>query len=205
MSPRGKEQNEHMRDEALARITRAALEVFAEYGFHGATMKKIARATGLSYGLVYHYFPSKAKIFRHLVDFALEGSLAGMQAAMNAPGTAWERIEAHAGLVVGSMFEGVTSLYFLIILQAMTQGKGVPGLISHIGKRFEAYFELLVPVIVAAQKTGDAAPGDPVALAAAYFSFIQGLATLVFQRRGLEKKITPAILANVLRNPGVKK
>jgi hypothetical protein len=62
-----------------------------------------------------------------------------------------------------------------------------------------------VPVIVAAQKTGDAAPGDPVALAAAYFSFIQGLATLVFQRRGLEKKITPAILANVLRNPGVKK
>ena len=78
MSPRGMEQNEQMRAEAHAKISAAALEVFAEYGYHGATMRQIAKAAGLSGGLVYHYFPSKEKIFRRLVDFALEGSLAGL-------------------------------------------------------------------------------------------------------------------------------
>ena len=56
------------------------------------------------------------------------------------------------------------------------------------------------PVIAEAQKSGEASPGDPEALAAAYFSFIQVLATLAFQRKGLKKKITPGILSNVLRN-----
>jgi AcrR family transcriptional regulator len=64
MSPRGKKQNEQMRAEALEKIYIAALEVFAEYGYHGATMKRIAQATNLSYGLVYHYFPSKEAVFR---------------------------------------------------------------------------------------------------------------------------------------------
>jgi AcrR family transcriptional regulator len=100
MSPRGQVQNEHMRTEGLAKITNAALEVFAEYGYHGATMKQIARATGLSYGLVYHYFPSKAKIFRHLVDFALESSMNAMDTALNVPGTAWEKIENLSKILV---------------------------------------------------------------------------------------------------------
>jgi AcrR family transcriptional regulator len=202
MAPRGIEQNEHMRAEALGKITKAALEVFSEYGYHGATMKQIAQATGLSYGLVYHYFPSKEKIFRHLVDFALEGSITAMHALMDAPGTAWEKIEAYSAMVVSTMFSGETSLYFVIMLQAMTQGKRIPDLLDHISKRIEVYYEKFVPVIVEAQKSGDAVQGDPVALATAYFSFVQGLATLVFQGKGLEKKITPGILINLLRNSG---
>jgi AcrR family transcriptional regulator len=201
MSPRGQVQNEHMRTEGLAKITNAALEVFAEYGYHGATMKQIARATGLSYGLVYHYFPSKAKIFRHLVDFALESSMNAMDTALNVPGTAWEKIENLSKILVKNALMGESSLYFLIIQQAMTQGKGIPGL-DYIPERTSEYYEKLAPFITQAQKSGEAVKGDPVALAAAYFSFIQGLATLAFQRKGLEKKITPGMLSNVLRNGG---
>ena len=82
MSPRGRKQNERMREETLGRIDTAALRVFAEYGYHGATMRRIAKAAGLSYGLVYHYFPSKARMFRRLVDFALSGSLEAMRQFM---------------------------------------------------------------------------------------------------------------------------
>jgi hypothetical protein len=35
MSPRGKKLNEQMRADAMAKITKAALEVFAAYGYHG--------------------------------------------------------------------------------------------------------------------------------------------------------------------------
>ena len=81
----------------------------------------------------------------------------------------------------------------------MTQGKCVPGLPEHLAKCIERYYVKLVPLIIQAQEPGAAVQGEPVALAAAYFSFVQGLATLVFQGKGIEKKITPAILLNVLR------
>jgi AcrR family transcriptional regulator len=199
MSPRAREQNEKMRAESLARINSAALTVFARYGYHGATIRRIARAAGLSYGLVYHYFPSKAKVFRRLVDFALGGSLEAMRQFMNAPGTAWQRIETYTAMVVKSLFEGETSLYFIIILQAMTQGKTIPGLAAHLTACFESFYKVFVPVIAKAQRDGEGAPGDPEALAGAFFSFVQGLATIALQRNGLEKKITPDMLARVLR------
>ncbi len=201
MSPRKQEQNEQMRDDALVKITNAALKVFAEYGYHGVTMKQIAQGTGLSYGLVYHYFPSKAKIFRHLVDFALESSMNAMKGALDIPGTAWEKIENLSEILVKNALTGESSLYFLIIQQAMTQGKGIPGL-DYIAERTSAYYEKLAPFIAQAQKSGEAVKGDPVLLAAAYLSFVQGLVLLVFQGKGMEKKITPGILSNVLRNGG---
>ncbi len=140
MSPRGRARNEHMRDEALAKIISAALGVFAEYGYHGATMRQIARATGLSYGLVYHYFPSKENIFRHLVDFALDSTIAAMHAVLDAPGPAWEKIKQYSAMLVKNALTGESALYFLIMLQAMTQGKSIPGLLAYIEKRTAAYF-----------------------------------------------------------------
>jgi AcrR family transcriptional regulator len=200
MSPRGQAQNEQLRAEALAKISTAALKVFAEYGYHGATMKRIARAAGLSYGLAYHYFPSKAGIFRRLVDFALESTIAAMHEILDGPGTAWERIETFSGMLVREAISGESSLYFLLMLQAMTQGKGIPGLLNRIKKGTAVHYKILVPLIAQAQKSGEAAQGDPLVLAAAYFSLLQGLALLAFDGRRLEKKITPGILMSVLRN-----
>jgi AcrR family transcriptional regulator len=199
MSPRRRERSERMRAEALAKITGAALEVFAEYGYHGATMKRIARGTGLSYGLVYHYFPSKAKVFRHLVEYALEEAFASMNAALDAPGTAWQKLENLSRALVENALTGESTLFFLIIIQALTQGKDIPRLFAHFEKSIAAFYEKIVPIIIQAQKSGDAVKGDPAVLAAAYFSYLQGLALLVFQGKGMEKKITPEMLVNVLR------
>jgi AcrR family transcriptional regulator len=202
MSPRKQAQNEQMRAEALAKIYGAALKVFAQYGYHGATMKQIARATGLSYGLVYHYFPSKEKVFRNLLDFALEFPLAALNEVFDGPGTAWEKIENLSKVLVNTSLSGESSLYFFFVLQAMTQGRGIPGVRGQLEKSITAYYDKFVPFLIQAQKSGEAVKGDPVALTAAYFSFVQGLALLAFQGKGMEKKITPGMLSNMLRNGG---
>jgi AcrR family transcriptional regulator len=202
MSPRKRERNEQMRAEALAKINGAALTVFARYGYHGATMKQIARATGLSYGLVYHYFPSKEKIFRNLLDFALQSPMIALNAALDAPGTAWEKIENLSAALVRNALTRESSLYFFFVLQAMTQGKGIPGVPGRIDKHITAYYEKFMPVLIQAQKSGEAVKGDPAGLTAAYFSYVQGLALLAFQGKGMEKKITPGMLSNMLRNGG---
>jgi AcrR family transcriptional regulator len=204
LSPRGASKNEKMRADALEKISKAALDVFSEYGYQGATMKQITFASGLSYGLIYHYFPSKEQIFRHLVDFALESTIAGMHAFLDGPGAAWEKIERYSGILIQTALTGTSSQYFLIMLQAMTQGKAIPGLLDHIQKRSEVYFEIMAPVIAEAQKTGEAGQGDPLVLATAFFSLLQGLSLFMFQRKGFEKTITPSILMSVLRNAQAK-
>lgn len=200
MSPRGKVQNEQMRAEALDKITAASLDVFAEYGYHGTTMKQIARVSGLSYGLVYHYFPSKADLFFHLVDAALDKSSSTLKKGVAIQGSAWEKIKNLSELLVEEAVAGESYRYFLIILQAMTQGKGIEGLMEHIEKRSAIHYELVLPLVIQAQASGEAAQGDPVVLTAAYFSFVQGLSLLIFQEGGMKKKLTPELLINLLRN-----
>jgi AcrR family transcriptional regulator len=201
MSPRGQKYNEQMRGEALEKITSAALAVFAEYGYHGATMKQIARAADLSYGLVYHYFPSKEEVFRHVIDSSFDQSISGTEMVLNMPGTAWEKIENLSDFLVREALTGDSVAYFLVVLHAMTQAKGgIPGFLDHIKRRVGVYYELLGPIIAEAQETEEAVPGDPYVLAVAYFSFVQGLALLMVQGDEMEGKITTDILTNVLRN-----
>lgn len=57
------------RDEILA----TACRVFRQRGFHQTRMAEIAREAGTSYGLVYHYFSSKADLFNSIVDRWKEG------------------------------------------------------------------------------------------------------------------------------------
>ena len=204
MSPRGKKLNEQMRADAMAKITRAALEVFAEYGYHGATMEQIMQVSGLSKGLVYHYFPSKEKIFFHLVDTALEISKNTWKDALDSPGTAWEKIEKLSENVVKIAFTDESSLYSLIMIQATTQGKSIPGLMEHIYQRM-AYYNELPPLIIEAQKSGEAAQGDPELLFLAYVALVQGLALFLLNDDEMKKKITPEILTSVLRNTGKSK
>ena len=43
-------------------ITRAARDLFSRKGFHGTNVPEIARAAGISTGLIYYIFPSKEDI-----------------------------------------------------------------------------------------------------------------------------------------------
>ena len=204
MSPRGKQLNEQMRTDAIAKITRAALEVFAAYGYYGSTMDKIMKVSGLSKGLVYHYFPSKEKVFFHLVDSALEISKNTWMDAFDSPGTAWEKIEKLSENIARTAFTDESSLYSLIMIQAVTEGKGIPGLLEHVFENL-AYYTELHSLIVEAQKSGEAAPGDADVMMFTYISLIQGLALYTSHDDALRKKLTPDIFTNVLRNPGRSK
>lgn len=57
---------------ARARIRDAALHQFAEHGFARATIREIARAAGVSPGLVQHHFGSKEALREACDDYALE-------------------------------------------------------------------------------------------------------------------------------------
>jgi AcrR family transcriptional regulator len=55
-------------------ILDAALDLFAEQGFYGTSLRDIARAVGVREGTIYHYFESKELLFEALL---LEGQQDG--------------------------------------------------------------------------------------------------------------------------------
>jgi len=67
MSPRTKEQNDAVRSERKTLIEEAALEVFAEDGYHAASISKIAKNAGVAKGTIYTYFESKEQLLKELI------------------------------------------------------------------------------------------------------------------------------------------
>jgi AcrR family transcriptional regulator len=49
-------------------ILQASLHLFARNGFHGTSMRDIAREAKIADGLIYHYFASKRDLFRAIIE-----------------------------------------------------------------------------------------------------------------------------------------
>lgn len=58
----------HPRRDRREDILQASLHLFAERGFHGTSMRDIARAANITEGLIYHYFASKRDLFRAIIE-----------------------------------------------------------------------------------------------------------------------------------------
>jgi len=67
MAPRSPEQFAEIREERKHQILDAALHVFAEDSYHGASMSAVAKRAKVSKGLIYNYFKSKEEILVSLV------------------------------------------------------------------------------------------------------------------------------------------
>jgi AcrR family transcriptional regulator len=59
--------SDERRAERRRQILDAARACFAEYGYEGATVVRLEKATGLSRGAIFNYFPSKEDLFIELV------------------------------------------------------------------------------------------------------------------------------------------
>ena len=60
------------------RILEFALQVFAEYGFSGASTREIARRAGVHQPIIVYYFKNKEQLWRESVEFAFTDLLATM-------------------------------------------------------------------------------------------------------------------------------
>src|SRR3954453_14689432 len=72
-------------------IERAATELFAERGYHGAGMVEIARRAGVSVPVVYDHFRSKQDLHRRLLERHFAGLRALWAEHLGGEGTAGER------------------------------------------------------------------------------------------------------------------
>jgi AcrR family transcriptional regulator len=199
MSPRTSRENERIRAQTREKILEAGLKMFALRGYQGAAIGDVAKAAGLSHGLVYHYFKSKEEILLELATLAFEGSVNAIRQAAATPGTAWEKISAIAVMLYENAIGGVSSYYFYLMLQAKILASSLPKLARLLGKRAHEYNDILVPLIRKGQQDGTVVKEDPVKLAESFWSLVQGLALTGLQAKGVLNFTSPDIMLNVLR------
>ena len=97
-------------------ILRQAAQVFRERGFHGAGMREIAKALGMTPGALYYYFESKEDLLYQVQILALENLIATGQAiagsALPPPEKIERLIRAHLAQILGEMGGGLAHLEF---------------------------------------------------------------------------------------------
>lgn len=120
----------------------AALRVFARHGLAGTKISDIAKAAGLSHGLVYHYFESKEAVFVALVVDAMERARLLVERVVRMRGTPLVKLRAYIeGWLEISRREPEV---LLVILQGLASENIPPDLMSEMAK-FEG--DCVLPIL----------------------------------------------------------
>ena len=72
MSPRTEKQFEDIRQEKRQLIMNTALELFANNGYENTSVGDIAKAAGISKGLLYNYFRSKEELLETILNQGID-------------------------------------------------------------------------------------------------------------------------------------
>jgi AcrR family transcriptional regulator len=162
---RSKELNQRMREASAQRILKAALRLFAAHGYAGTSIRMIASAAGISVGLLYNYFPTKADLLGALFERSMRDVEASFASAEAAPPE--QRIER----LVRSAFE---------ILEAnrdfwrLSYGVRMqPAVVAGLGKRLQAWTKAIQSTLV--RYVADAGSTRPEVDAALLFALIDGV------------------------------
>lgn len=133
----------------LESVLRAAVEVFNERGYDGASMEDLSRRLGIAKSGIYHHVSGKEELLRMALDRALDGlwEAADRAQAMDAP--AIERLEA---LVRGAVAVLQSQLPYVTLLLRVRGNTEVERAALARRRSFDA---LVASLVAEAERDGD--------------------------------------------------
>jgi AcrR family transcriptional regulator len=175
--PRSKTQNEKVKDERREKILAGALSLFASKGLSATRISDISAKTGMSQGLVYHYFPSKEDIFVKLIGDAL--------AKMNEAALNLEKMEIPAemkvrlavkGLMEGLIHSPAASDYYFLMTQTALSESFPAEAREMIRRKNDVKYTVMTRIFSQGQVEGSVKQVPAEELATILFSLVNGLA-----------------------------
>ncbi len=185
MSPRTDEQNAQVRDGRREQILCAALKVFALRGFAATKISDIAKAAGLSHGLVYHYFASKEEIFFELVHTAVYHSGKSLLMVDALPIEPIEKVRQTAKFIMDGIAAGQETSYFFLIVTHAAVMEPSPERDRHLEGSYVSV-NTMTKILCEGQQKGQVRSGDPEGMSVMFFSAIMGLAIYNITMEGFQ-------------------
>ncbi len=129
-----------------ADLIERCVALFADQGFAGLTMRRLAKALCVSTGTLYHYFPSKEAVFEGVVEAVarreLEAAVAALPAEIDDPvAVLLDYIEAHETRLVQQFLVLIEYLRAQTIDPTSDQVRGA--LLAYHGRFFDTLGQVL--------------------------------------------------------------
>ncbi|MED1606866.1 TetR/AcrR family transcriptional regulator [Cytobacillus kochii] len=150
-------------------IITAALKVFSENGFENTTMQKIANETGLSKGLLYHYFSSKKDIVQACLDWAMEDTQSLMGELERSKGKSIEKLMYFTKSSLSSKRRNSFKIIQSLIKIDESKNK------RYIEQFSQLVEEKLLPIFAEGIMNGEIVNRDPVKTIDLYLTVLSGL------------------------------
>jgi AcrR family transcriptional regulator len=182
------------------KILQAALEVFAEKGYHRALLDDIVRASRTSKGAVYHHFPNKEALFLALVDeFSARLAEAVAAAIADAHGALGK---VQAALTAGlETFARHRDLARILLLESVSLGPAYQSKRLEVHERFASLIQAYLDDAVAEGSI------PPLHTRVATLAWLGAVNEVVIQwlysgRPDLRTEVVPALTPLLLRSIG---
>lgn len=187
--------------ERYERILEAACDTIARRGYHQASTREIARASGLSLAGLYHYVGGKDELLFLVLDHALTRLLDALDGALAAAATP----EARLGALVRTHLEfGVRAPGALKVINRDWDLLPEPRR-AEVAARRQAYVDRGVGVLAELDRHGRS-PDDLLAATLLLLGMLNGIATRPFVRAGgdvpaLASQVASLFLHGFLESP----
>jgi AcrR family transcriptional regulator len=180
------------------RLIQAAMDTFAQRGYHGATVDDIVAASETSKGAFYHYFPSKQGIFLSLLEQLVQMVEAGVELAIAQEEGALAKVEAALRIVL-EVASTRRDLARILLIEAAALGPEFEQSRLRIHRRFAALIERHLDRAAA---DGAIAAQDTRTAARAWIGAINEVVTQELATGGDLMAALPPLRALLLRSIG---
>jgi len=144
-----------IREDKFQKILDAAIEAFAQYGYHKCQVSKIARIAGIADGTIYLYFTNKQEILVRVFQERMGDFIALVHTQMNYPTT---RLRLRA--IVDTHFSYMEQNRNLAVVTQLELRQSDPLVRAAITGPLLDYFHLIEEVISVGIKKGEVADLD---------------------------------------------
>ncbi len=184
--PRNREQNEQMRSQRTEQILAASLRLFAKRGLSATKISDIAAETGMSQGLIYHYYSSKEEIYTEIIKDAFRRLNEAVTILKNMNLPPEEKIKkAFDGLLINLEKSDDSARYHYLVAQASVSD-AIPEEAKKTIKENRDYpYQVIEEIIREGQELGTIKKYDAKEMAVIFWTTIKGLA---FHKAVLENR-----------------
>ncbi|MFA6240787.1 MAG: TetR/AcrR family transcriptional regulator [Candidatus Hydrogenedentales bacterium] len=192
---RNPEQNQQMKDARKERIFSAAVRLFAAKGLSATKIADIATASGMSSGLLYHYFNSKEEIFTELIRTAFDKMNAACKglASMDAP--PHKKISMAIDALLKSLDESEDFARTCVLIAQATISDAIPEEAKAvIESEYRRPYQVIARIMAAGQRAGTIRKGNPKVQALVFWTSFNGLAIYKAVHADTFKKPDPRML-----------
>lgn len=129
----------------------AAVQVFAEKGFRGATTAQLARAAGVTEPILYRHFPSKQALFVALLEQAGRETIAEWRQSIAPLKSPMDKLRVL--LRLNPATHPRLGRYYRIIFHAQSEIDD-PEILAALRRHYQRYAQFLTNLLQSAQRSG---------------------------------------------------